>query len=309
MTRLFTADVSTGDLQQFGSIGCDGPDSHAVAAPLLGYKGMWHKTEWKKDGSLDNGRVRVARTDADCGHAVRFEQLATDVVPDGATTPPYAIAAGAAKMQTSMYAHKIYDGDTFWVAWSAKFDEWSWPTNRVIQNFCVTDAIHGFNSDISQIGAAGGGYTLAATSVYWGMHPFSGAYPYTGGDPTLPNHWVLAVDRHPDGLLNWYNRQILLQVPITLGRWYDIRMRIYHDAPGSIKVWINGELQTLVTGGTEYTGDVSPPKQYQLPTGYWGWQHCIYRGQRLPQSNPNPVYGNAVMQRANFRIASTEGGL
>lgn len=316
MSRLFTADVSTGDLQQFSNVGCCGPTSFTRTAPLLNYRTAYHKSEWRKDGSVDNGLIRVVTSDPDCGYAVRLQQRATDVVPDGGDGPGqelplYGIIGGASKMQTSMYPYRIYDGDTFWVAWSAMFETWTWPSNRVNQNFCVTDSIHGFNTANPVIGAGstGSSYTLAAGSIGWGMPPFTGTYPYSGGDPTLPNHWVLWIDRQPTGLLDWYDRQILLQVPVTLGRWIDVKMRIHHDAPGSVKVWINGELQTLLTGGTEYTGDVSPPVQYQLPTGYWGWQHCIYRGQRLPASNPNPVFGDAVLHRANFRIASTESGL
>lgn len=292
MARLSTHDISTGTLREFSAVVSSSP------AAVTRNNDRWPNPSYRDDGSDNEGLIRIAKLDRDCGNAVRLRARAGDTAPIGTT---WITPVGTQKAQCNMETG-LSTGQTFWVAWSAMFETWEWPT-RDTSKFLITDGIHGYKVVDGNVIS----YPKSSMCVQWGMPPVTGTYPYPSVEATQPGKWCLYIDRHPDGPDEWYDRQILLQVPVTLGRWIDVRMRITLGAPGSVKCWINNQLQTLLTGGTEYIGDVTP--RNPDPTEYWRWQTCIYRGQQLPLNAPSPVWGDAVMYRNNLRFATAEADL
>lgn len=285
MTRLFTGDFSNGRLTQWPTVHSSGPSGRS--------NGDYNRpTSTSPDGPGD-GSVEVRR-DPDCGPYLRLHLTADDSYALGGDSD---WGNGTQKAQIDSINSPVYQGDTIWVAWSQKFVQFdAWPAGKTSSNFLITNEWHG---------KAGPRY---GTSVFWGVAPWSGPWnAKTSGTPV--NHWSLCVDSYDTYLgADPTERKILLNVPITLGEWIDVKMQIKWDTAangGFIRCWINGQPKTLLGGSTTWYGQVTAPYSH-IPGEYQYYAATIYRSGSGAAVNP---WGDMEIHVANHRTATTEDTL
>lgn len=285
--RLFTGDFSTDNLAQWGGVNSSGPSGRATGD-------YYRPTTTSPDGPGD-GSVEVRR-DPDCGPYLRLYLKPEDSYAAGGDSD---WGVGTQKAQLDNWNTHVSQGDTIWAAWSQKFVQFAaWPAGKTTANFVVTNEWHGFAGP------------LMGASVYWGVAPWSGLFTSkTSGTPA--NHWSLIMDIYDTYLgTNPVERKLLLNVPITIGEWIDVKMQAKWDTAengGFIRAWINGQPQTLLGGSTTWYGQVTAPYSH-IPGEYQYYAATIYRtADGVPWAVPWAA--DFEIHVANHRTATTEDTL
>lgn len=257
MTRLYTADYSTGDCSQWVQMynklltgGVDFPSKYPGGYP-----------------------VAAVSEDKDCGYVARFE------VRDGDSGITENDRSEVATRDVSGYAGAGHApaGSTRWYAFSVKFDP-SFPTDHG-GSWCVTNQWH---DDIN-------GYS---PTVSWGF--------VAPGNPTFTDvgYWQLVWQKQ-DADHAYLSVVPILEVPISLGQWHDIKMQVRwssDDVVGFVKVWLNGVAKTLRGGSTTFTGRTMIPGGAAIH-----YAEGIYRDATVDET--------FVVYHTGFRMADTEDSL
>lgn len=258
MTRLYTADYSTGNFNQWSQ----------MANKLQAFGGQDYPQNYP--GGYP---AAVISEDRDCGYVGRFEVRdgdsgITENDRSEVTTRDVVGYAGAGHAPA---------GSTRWYAFSVKFDT-TFPANHG-GSWCVTNQFH---DDIN-------GYS---PTISWGFAaPGNSQFTDVG-------YWHL-VWQQQEADHTYLNVLPILQLPILLGQWHDIKMQVKwspDDTQGFVKVWYNGEAQTLRGGSTTFTGRTMVPGAAAIH-----YAEGIYRDAAVDTT--------FVVYHGAFRMADTEDGL
>lgn len=206
----------------------------------------------------------IVPLDGDCGFAARYE-LRTGDIP--------LIGGGERSEVSNSGLADAAEGDVRFYAFSVKFDS-GFPTNHKDLGWGRTNQFHD-----------GAGFP----TISWGWEPATSA----------PNgYWSLI--QNPQSSPGVYLGAVsLLNVPLSLGNWHDIKMEMKHstsDAVGYVRVWLNGVAQTLA-GGSTFTGRTMVPGG----TGAVHYQEGYYRF--------TPVAATGIVYHTGFRAADSESSL
>lgn len=294
MARAFTGDYTTGNLKQWDQILSSGPASRASGDYLVSPTNF--------PASRGDHTVQVVTDDPDAGYACRFELRAADNFASGGDADGMV---GSQKAELITYTPLIEPGDTWWHAWSIKFEQFNaWPAARTTSNFLIADEWHSHNTQPAPVGGG---------TIFWGMPPWTGRIIDEVKGPGSPEgYYTLYVDKYSEGgtdLSTMIGRTLLLNVPINLGNWIDIKMEVKYspsDTLGYVRCWINNQPQTLLTGGTTYTGRTTLGVTPTTTTEYYYYQPGIYRSGN--SISPMP-WDDMILHHANYRIADSESSL
>ena len=279
MARKFSGEYASGQLTEWGRCLSSGEYNQSTGEYFL------TTDEWKfEDHTLGIGPVGGS------GYAVRQELRDGDTFQAGGDADALA---NTQKAQFTDHTDKIYAGDVRWHAWSTMFEQFdAYPVGYDPYGFLLTHSWH-----TSQDGAAGG------ATVIWGAPKVEGQYPgsLTFISPNGSNDWMLYVDKYEADRTNW-NRVVLLERPVVLGEWIDVKMEIGWDlaADGYVRCWINNELQTLKTGGTVWNGATTVINPN--PGEYYFVEHTVYR-------SDDSSWNDMIIHNSNYRSADSESDL
>ena len=208
--------------------------------------------------------LTITPTDRDCGWAGRFElREADDYEADGQT-----------KQRNELNSYPAYTdtvGDARWIGFSLRFD----------QDFLTNPGAYSWLS-LAQYHTTVPG----PPATMWCFTP--------NGTGTPTDHFSLLV-----------GSTFLCHVPMRRGNWIDIKMHAKWSRgdDGFIKVWVNNEPLTLLTGGDTFTG---PNLNPTLGSDQVRYKIGMYRD----QASVWPAAGKTMaMQWQNFRVADTEASL
>lgn len=291
MTR-YAKDFSTGDVSQYTTVISSGPVGQATGD-------YFRSTEDNPDGLGDHTIQVIPNDDPDAGYVCRFELKDGDSFEYGGDSD---WGVGTQKAELAVYPPIFYVGSTWWMAWSIKFVQFDqWDNTRGNANFLIFDEWH----SQSQHPAPSGGAT-----IFWGMPPWaSGRLNGQNRGPGTPyGYYSLIVDQYAEGgedINDHQSRTTLLNVPIVIGQWIDIKMQVKWSPEGFIRCWINGQLQTLLSGGTTWNGQTTlgetPDPEVVVERYYF--QPGIYRS---GDGAPYFPWNDMVIHHANFRAAENE---
>lgn len=201
--------------------------------------------------------------EGDAGHAGRFEMRSGDSRSE----------VGEATATTLTPANT-----TRWYAWSQKFDS-TFPADH--------------------------------TSLGWGVTQQWHSNTVVVGSPTIMMGWQGGVGGGtPAGYVSlWQQPQStpgtllgnvrLCDFPLDVGHWHDIKMQVLwstSDATGTVAVWYDGVRQTLLPGGTTFTGRTMIPGD-----SYVHYHEGYYRD--------SAITATGIVYRKGFRIADAEADL
>lgn len=298
MSRAFTGDFSTGDLTQWNNLISSGPVGRTDAD-------YFRPAADNPHGSGDH-TIQLVRPDNDAAWACRFELRDDDSFGSGGDS---AGMTGAQKAELTEWQLLLRPGETWWHAWSIKFEAFSLPEGRGDNHFLVLDEWHSHNTPPMPVGGV---------TVFWGAPPWSGLEGQYPGTPD--GHFSLCVDKYsqggpidPEAPFDWdylIGREILLNVPVSLGNWIDIKMQVrysHSDEVGFVRCWINNVAQNLAGGGTTWYGRTTLGTPLTPPADeHYYAQPGIYRC----GSNVSPMlWDDMIIYHTGYRIASTEAGL
>lgn len=219
--------------------------------------------------------VTLVQEDGDCGYAARFEIKEGDTATQNERSE---VGGGSSVINV-----------TRWEAFSIKFDE-TYPldvseyTNNIDTGWVVTNQWPD-------------GWGLG-----WVLSPF-----HVDGI-TPPGMWSLNYFGGVDRNLR------LLDVPMNRGEWIDVKMHIgwYDSDAGFVKVWINGERQTLRYGSWAAPRLVAPALNpsdtfsgqmvWNNSSGYFYYKEGLYR-------DKDAGYPDGIVYHANYRTSTDEAGL
>lgn len=253
MTRLFTADYSTGDFSQWDS------------AITRDFRTAGGKLPTRGSHAAEIVKFPVG------GYAARFE-----------VRPGDTAIGETGKERSELYAQDTSLaalGTSRWYAFSLKFDE-SWPDQTKLGWMSVTqwhDAIPASPTiSLGWPSVTDPGYRPGYWYLMW--NPQSS--PGVGVSPT--GHVIP-----------------LIEMPLRLGRWHDIKLRATwspSDAIGSLEFWHNGAQQKFrYGGGYTFTGRTCCPG-----SPYVYVQQGIYR---------QPSKATSIVFHRGMRMADIEASL
>jgi hypothetical protein len=291
MARAFTGDFSTGNLTQLDYVISSGPTGQST-------KDYVASTATYPTGRGDH-TVQMLREDPDCGYVCRFELRDGDSFAIGGDADGMA---GSQKSEINRTTNQMKPGETWWKAWSIKFVKCdAWPADKTTSNYLIFDEWHSHNT---QPLPQGGG------TVLWGMPPWTGRIIDANKGPgTPPGFYSLFVDEYAQGgsdPADHLGRTILLNVPINLGQWIDIKMEVKWAPQGYVRCWINNQPQTLLTGGTTWSGKTTLGVTPTTTQEFYYPQIGIYRSGNGAAVQP---WDDMIIHHANYRAASTESAL
>lgn len=270
MARLFTGDYSNGKLSQWGSMLTAQFNTDAINHPAT--------------GSYPAQIISLG----DCGYSARYELRPGDTVLGSGLTSERCEAVCEATAGSPAFAAV---GTTRWYAFSLKFDE-SWPEQTEI----------GWMNLVQWRDASVGGSPVL--SFGWDVPEAPG---FNVG--YWPLRWNPQSSPGVGGLTLTGYAAPIAQMPLDLGRWHDIKMRVVwstDDAVGSVQLWHNGIRQTFtseyggstIDGGSTFLGRTATPQTTPSPGA--APHQGIYRE---PSAETNILY------HAGFRMADNESSL
>ncbi len=281
--RIFTGDYSPGDFRQWEYVMCT------------------HVPEGVPAHSYSSGRnfpprrfysAQVISEDKDAGYVARHELRQHD-------SPWWG---GGARSEVSAPTDTFAPiGSTRWYAFSVKFDP-TFPTNHWDLNWGVVQQFHD--------------KTVEGTPIYSPVVTF-GWPDQTSVSLTQPGagfrsgYWYLyhAIYPAPSGPGVKPHATHLIPVfefPFNLGQWHDIKLQIKweQDSTGFIRLWWNGERQTLYGGTDTATGPTVPPSIGATPE-----QTVIGQTVQLGYYRYEEIVPPGIVYHAGFRMADTEDSL
>lgn len=280
MVRIFTGDYSPGDFRQWTTMmNVDVPKA-IPAHPFTFAKNFPPRKFYS---------AQVIAADKDAGYIARHELRLND-------TPWWG---GGARSEVAAPIDTFSPiGSTMWYAMSFKFDP-TFPTNHTDLGWGVIQQFHD-NSPAGYSPAVAFGWPyLPSVSLtqpgsgfrcgYWYLQQVIWPTPATPGVIPMATH-VIPV----------------FEFPFELNQWHDIKLQIRWEQNdcGFIRLWWNGERQTLYGGGDTLYGSTVPPNlgnaPNQIVTGQ-SVQLGYYRNKGIAE--PGIVY------HAGFRMADDEASL
>lgn len=222
----------------------------------------------------------ITTDDPECGYCARFEVRDGDVPVGGGSDRSEVFG------DDSVYAAA---GTTRWYALSVKFDP-TFPTNR---------------SSLSWGSIAQWKGASVSPYVEYGSPVLNFGWSLIDAPGYRSGYWYLVWNpqSEPGVGVNAYARPIV-EIPLDLGQWHDIKMRVYwmKNDTGTIQIWRNGEQlsfdSTYGGGGTTFTG--------QTVCGGTGpagvtFHQGIYRDSAITQTE--------IVYLRGFRMADSEASL
>ena len=281
MARIFNGDYSTGDFRQWHRM-MNAHVPRAVPAHPFSYGANFPPRRFYS--------AQVISEDKDAGYIARYELREND-------TPWWG---GQARSEVSGVDDTFAPVDsTRWYAWSMKFDT-TFPTNHYDLGFGIFGQFH----DTSN-----GGYSPPVAFGYPTQLSVSLTQPGTGF--RSPGYWYLFHIQWPPptsaGVVPMATHIFpVCELPFNLGQWHDIKLQIKwkQDQTGFIRMWWNGQRQTLWGGVDTHYGATLPPNigtdPHQIVTGQ-AVQMGYYRDKSIVE--PGIIYN------AGFRMADGESDL
>lgn len=218
-------------------------------------------------GYTDAYPAQVISEDKDCGYCARFEVRTGDIPEFGGGERSQVANTGQAPAIAN---------STYWYAFSTKFDS-TFPTDHHDLGWAVTSQWKEDSVNTSP-------------TVKWGFETDAGSN----------GHWSLFHDPQSSPGGSYLGKSSILDLPIEVGVWHDIRMEIHwstNDADGYVKVWHNGIPQTLAGGGLTFTGRTMVPSD----SGNVHYSEGYYRQAGIVETG--------ILYQTGFRMANTETSL
>lgn len=275
MARLYTADYSTGDFNQWTDI-----------QNTVGLWGDWEGPNSAARPTKIGHSLQIERIGSECGYSGRFEARTGDVPSFG--------GGERTEVGAKSSLAKADIGTTRWYAFSIRFDE-NYP---LIGDTGVSWAcVHQFSY-----------YPVHPTSpvIQFG-------YPTAGAPYGLSGYWYLLqtpqTARVEGGFTYTTNYGIpLVQMPLDRGLWQDIKVQATwkRDNTGMIRLWRNGIRQNFTAeagGGDTFVGQTAIPDG----TGANEQITAVVSAQGIYRNNPTTP--TMIVHHTGFRMADTEDGL
>lgn len=272
MTRIWTGDYSNGTFSQWEGL--------HNSTYVWGESGVYGPAWPTKVGHS----AEIVPLGGGCGNAARFELRSGErpYYGGGERTEVHGLTMGGSYAPLN---------STRWYSFSVKFGDTTFPN----------------------IGDSGVSWLTVCQFSFTPTHPTSPVlqfgYPAAGTAGATSGKWYLMQTPSTavgDGTYTYDNSGVptlIAEMPVNPGEWHDIKMQATwkSDTSGSVKLWRNGSAQTLLTGGTTFTGKTAIASSGATTISGVTAGQGIYRNYTTTPT--------MIVYHTGFRMADTEDGL